>query len=105
MGLNCNHGMPGVKCPVCDKEEIKIKISKEVSLKDKYSRVVEVEKDTIVQVAEYLQNRLMITLTRIENNVLFNKEMALSEKHEEISLYGHLQIIIQNCTVIIHWPP
>lgn len=89
MGLNCEHGMPGIKCPTCDGDETKIKVSREVSLKDKYSRVVEVEKSTIVQASEYLEDRLMITITHIKDNILYNKEMALSED-EVFALNGIL---------------
>lgn len=79
MGLNCEHGMPGTPCPECDGVGGSDNVVVGERWQDKYSRTIEVKDATVIQVTEYLKDRLLITVTHIDQGMLLNKTMALSE--------------------------
>jgi phage-related protein len=48
-------------------------------MKDKYSRAVETEGGTTIQLSEYVESKLLITLSSVEDGQFLRKEFALSE--------------------------
>lgn len=48
-------------------------------MKDKYSRTIEIDDETIVQVTEYLKGKLLITIAYPEGDAVPSKSMLLTE--------------------------
>ena len=48
-------------------------------MKEKYSRSVEVEDGSTIQLSEYIENKLLISISSVENGQFLRKEFALSE--------------------------
>lgn len=52
---------------------------KEIKLKDKYSKTVEIEEGSVVQVTEYIDDTLLITTAYPDKNTLQSKAIMLTE--------------------------